>query len=239
MKRNLTARILALVGVSAVLGLFVPSSYGTLSYTADGTTVGGNTVDATADISVSGNTVTVTLTDLLPNPSSVASLLNGIMISIDGATGASGLTANNATIVNVSRAHGYTTMGVNGGVVANQWGLSGSSTITLSALATGPNYLIIGPPPYSHSNSSIAGNGPHNPFLLENETFSFTLNGSGPFDESDITGITFLFGTGCDYFTVQQTTVVPEASTVLAGAVLLVPLGIQTFRQLRRRRADA
>ncbi|HEU5396193.1 MAG TPA: hypothetical protein VFV81_03435, partial [Verrucomicrobiae bacterium] len=127
MKRNTRARVLALIGATAFLGLFAPSTYATLSYTADGTTAGGYTVDASANVSISGNTVTVTLTDLLPDPSSVANILNGIMITIDGANGASDLTANNATIVNISHAHGYTTMPVSGTTVANQWGLSGSS----------------------------------------------------------------------------------------------------------------
>src|SRR5439155_988130 len=67
------------------------------------------------------------------------------------------------------------------------WTVSGSSTIKLSALGTGqPQFLIIGPDKngnfsdgignagYTGSNSSIDGNGPHNPFILGNETFNFT-----------------------------------------------------------------
>ena len=60
----------------------------------------------------------------------------------------------------------------------------------------GPAHLIIGPPggpTYSNADGSIAGNGPHNPFL--NQSASFTLTAPNVTSDTTITGVTFSFGT--------------------------------------------
>src|SRR5262249_5528632 len=48
-------------------------------------------------------------------------------------------------------------------------------------------------PSYSNANGSIAGNGPHNPFLAESATF--TLNVPGVTSASSISAVKFQFGT--------------------------------------------
>jgi hypothetical protein len=57
--------------------------------------------------------------------------------------------------------------------------------------------LIIGPPDgsgnYSNANASIAGNGPHNPFV--DQTAAFVLSISGINSDTIVTGATFSFGT--------------------------------------------
>jgi len=222
--------------LSAIAALLAQSSFGTVSFQSALTTVGGNAVNATADISISGSTMTVTLTDLLANPGSVANILNGIQINISGVSSVSGLTANNGTYVDIAADKSYTTGALSGSTIAGAYALSGSSTITLTALGGGqPAYLIIGQPGYSAANGSIAGNAPHNPFILGSATFQFTLNGQGGFLESNISGITFLFGTGSDYSTTTRT-VVPEPATLVAGALLLLPLGVSAVRILRKNR---
>lgn len=248
-----TCKNLALAGgIAVAFGGLVQSSYGTLSFESDTTTVGGNAVSASADITISGNIMTVTLTDTLVNPSGVANVLNGIQINISGVTGVSGLSANDATIASVATAGtgSYTPTTASGTTIASAYDLSyGSSIITLTALGGGePKYLILGPdandnftynavndPGYSGANSSIAGNGPHNPFILGQETFTFNLSGS-LLSEDNISGITFLFGTGSDY-SGSTPTPVPEPSTVVAGALLLLPLGVSVARIMRKQRA--
>ena len=59
-----------------------------------------------------------------------------------------------------------------------------------------PTDLIIGPPggaTYSNANSSIAGNGPHNPFV--NQTGTFVVTVAGVTAATNITSATFSFGT--------------------------------------------
>ena len=220
--------------LGAIAALLAQSSYGTLTYQSSSTTALGNPVNATAAITISGTSMTVTLTDLLADPGSVASVLNGITVNVTGATGASGLTANAVNTVDLtsgSPVYGTAT----GATVASEFSLSHvGSAITLSSLgATGPDYLIIGPAGYGSANGSIQS-GPHNPFILGTATFQFTLSGAGSFSESNLGNLTFLFGTSTDSSTSTKTSSVPEPSTVLAGALLLVPLGVQTLRRMRK-----
>lgn len=226
--------------VLAGLGILAStqSSYAVL-YQSSSTTVGGQPVDATAQITISGTTVKVVLTDKYADPASVGSVLNGISFNVSGATGVSGLTADSANTVDLSGASPVYGS-VSGATVASEFTLSNvGSLITLSSLgSTGPDYLIIGPAGYDSANGSLQ-NGAHNPFILETATFYFTLSGKASFSESDITSLTFLFGTSTDSSTSTITNdipVVPEPSTVIAGALLLVPLGVQAARSLRNRK---
>ena len=85
-------------------------------------------------------------------------------------------------------------------VAAVGWFYSPTATAgTLDVLSgpghAGPAHLIIGPPggpTYSNADGSIAGNGPHNPFL--NQSASFTLTAPNVSSDTPITGVTFSFG---------------------------------------------
>lgn len=229
-----------ILGVLTAIGVIasIQSSHAAL-YQSATTTIGGAPVDATAQITISGTSVKVVLTDKYADPVSVGSVLNGISFNVTGATGASGLTADSANTVDLTGASPvYGT--ASGATVASEFTLGNSgSVITLSSLgSTGPDYLIVGPAGYGSANGSLQ-NGAHNPFILETATFYFTLSGKASFSESDITSLTFLFGTSRDSSTSTLTNdipVVPEPSTVVAGALLLLPLGVQAVRSLRNRK---
>src|SRR5262249_28072461 len=87
----------------------------------------------------------------------------------------------------------------------------------------GPAHTIIGPPAgtglYSAANGSIAGNGPHNPFLAG--TVSFDLTGSF-LASTTVSSATFSFGTAEGN---NVHAVVPEPTTLLLLASGLVALG--------------
>jgi hypothetical protein len=116
--------------LGALLGLLAQSSYGTIVFNSTGTSAGGNAVNASAAITISGNLVTVTLTDSLNNPNSVANLLNGIQLVVSGATGATGLGASDATALTVASGGSYTTAPVSGATIASSWALT-SATKTI------------------------------------------------------------------------------------------------------------
>jgi MYXO-CTERM domain-containing protein len=112
-----------------------------------------------------------------------------------------------------------------------------SSTGRLDVLAgpghAGPAHLIIGPPggpTYANANGSIAGNGPHNPFL--NQSATFTITAPNVSADTTITAATFSFGT-TEGVLITGVPSTPEPSSLLLG---LVGLGVVGSIGLYRRR---
>jgi len=164
--------------------------------TPDGATVGGLPVDASADINnIFGTTYIVTLSNLEANPTSVAQNLSGLSITFQN------------TVVPIAPFYqgDAVTVGANGTATPNPgaiygesgpWSMTNNKSFTAAIVsASSAGYSIIGPPgpdgTYSNANGSIAGNGPHNPFL-SSLTWSFELipvtGDIGP-----ITGVNFSF----------------------------------------------
>jgi len=96
---------------------------------------------------------------------------------------------------------------VDGGSVATGWELFdnsvdplfGTTGVQLNVLGTptAPEHTILGFPDandfYGNANASIAGNGPHNPFLATSATFILDIDGLS--DSSRISRATFQFNT--------------------------------------------
>src|SRR5262249_23487941 len=128
-----------------------------------------------------------------------------------------------------------------GSTVDTGWGLPFSTPgvfqLDVLGTPTAPAHLIIGPPGpgnvYSNAKSSIAGNGPHNPFLRP--TATFVLSAPGVTDTTTVTSATFSFGTvaGVNVAGVPTGPVpTPEPSSIaLLGAGLLATILIRK-RQL-------
>jgi hypothetical protein len=80
-------------------------------------------------------------------------------------------------------------------------------------------------------------NGSHNPYVQDELIFTFTT----ALSLSSISDVNFLFGTQADTSDTipgnGNSTPVPEASTVMAGALMLLPLGVGAIRALRKERA--
>src|SRR5215471_5596725 len=170
---------------------------GTITFnTPLGATAGGLPVDAEAVFVTSTDTLTVTLSNLLSNPKSVIQNLSdlGFTISTGQTTGtltnSSGLertVANNGTFTD-------------GAVVSTGWQLDSTGApfrLHVLGTGTGPAHTIIGGPDgtnvYSNANGSIAGNGPHNPFLAG--TVTFDLHVAGLTANDTISSAFFSFGT--------------------------------------------
>ena len=115
-----------------------------------------------------------------------------------------------------------------------------SSTGTLDVLAgpghAGPAHLIIGPPggpTYANANGSIAGNGPHNPFL--NQSATFTITAPNVSADTTITAAIFSFGTTEGASLIPGVSAVPEPSSLLLGLVGLGLVGSIGFYRRRCR----
>ena len=184
--------------LALVAALAASSAYGAvITYvTPTGSSTGGGPVDASATFTTGDGFVTVTVEDLLANPTDVAQLISDLDFVLSGVTGDFTLASSSGTDVDVA-ADGTA---IEGAVVDTGWLLDSPNVgeVHISALGSAqPEHLIIGPADangvYSNANGSIAGNDPHNPFLLQSATF--TITNSTITADTLVTAATFSFGT--------------------------------------------
>lgn len=200
---------------------------------------GCSTTNVSGSIVAGNGTVTITLNNNLTNAQVVSVIQNisGVYFQVSGYNGgAVSLSASNST-QSTNVANDGT--GVLAGAV-NPTGWAGGNsgnTITVCVVCAfgivspaGPDQTIIGGDgvgPYSAANGSIAGNDPHNPFLVG--TGTFTLIVPGVTVDSTFSNVVLQFGTEA---TPPQTQEVPEpASMFLLGSGL-----VGAAAGLRRRR---
>ncbi len=220
------------VGLLIILGLAAqPAVADTVTFTVSGT-VGGQPVSATAEVTTSANTVTIVLTNLEADPTSVIQNLNGVTFTLGGISSPSpSLSSSSGQQLTVA-SDGTFTLGSTG---STGWAVSASgANITLTVLGTliGPANTLIGPPglggTYDAAGGSIAGNSAHNPFL--NQTATFTITIPGVTADTQVTSLTFLFGTSTDS---APGTPVPEPASALLVGTGLVMLGSALKRRFR------
>lgn len=229
--------VVLLVLALATAQVAFADSFGTSGATGScsgGSTAGvtgnnGTTVNAGATISYSGGLVTVTLTNCLVNPTSISQNISDIFFSIAGATGStSGQIGSLVGTSLVTVAADGTTTTSSGSVLWNL--IVSGDTFHLTDLIgnspTTPTSTIIGAPGgggvYSNANGSIAGSGPHNPFINQTATWTFACTSCG----GAIGDVVISFGT--------TPTSVPEPASMLLLGSGLSALGFFSRRKLRK-----
>jgi PEP-CTERM motif-containing protein len=220
-----------------LLASCLAASAATITYdTAPGSTTSGGAVDATATFTTGDGTLSITLTDLLANPTDVAQLISDLEFTLSNGATSGTIASSSGQEVTIDKA-GNPTLG---STVDTGWTLNSTPTglqRDVLGTPTGPSHLIIGAPDgsnvYSNANGSIAGNGPHNPFL--NGSATFLLDIAGVTADTTVDSATFSFGTteGADLVpgTPRNNPPVPEPGTYV---MIAVGLGLVGLAQLRR-----
>ena len=209
-------------------------------------------VNARATFTTGQNLLTIVLENLQTNTKSVGQNLSDLTFTLSNPAFVTATFASDGNSA-LERSVGgdktfrdgstLTTAGAIGWVLTSQ----GSGVFHLDDLVgaghAGPEHTILGPPStpttYSSSNASIAGNGPHNPFLGESVTWA--LNIVGLTADTTITAAAFSFGTDPDSPEIigVRSPTVPEPSTVLLLALGLGGLAAWRWRCIARRFVSA
>jgi hypothetical protein len=241
------------LGTLALVFMCSPASAGSFTFaTAPGATepANGLPVNASTTITTGAGTVSVTLNNLLADPSNVPQVLTDLLFVLsNGNTLATTIGNSSGQEISIDK-DGVPTLGA---VVDTGWKLDSASlsgTIHLCEIGPGtcggglaPSHGIIGPAgpfgTYDNAKGSIAGNTSHNPFL--NQTATWTLIVPGVTGDTVVSDVVFSFNTtaGDDVpggLRVNETSTLataPEPATLaLFGTGLTV-----VAAKLRRRRA--
>jgi hypothetical protein len=213
--------------------------------TPAGSTAGGQPVSATATFTTSAGSLVITLTNLLADPTSVAQNLSDLAFNLSTGQTSGTLSSSSPFALRTIDGSGGTYADVAGSIT--HWALESNTTngglstagLRLCDLCVGgqPINTIVGPPNgsdlYLSANGSIAGSGPHNPFIGQSATFTLAIPGIT--STTTVTNAIFSFGTteGSNV-PGRPPQVVPEPATAaLLGGGLIALAWI-----LRRRKAS-
>jgi hypothetical protein len=208
-------------------------------------TINGLPVSATADLSGTAgtNTLTLVLTNTSAGHTSVAQALVGFQFMICDSQGnllpitVTGISAQSGRAIFFNGSTTATDVGGTAAADTLGWGLN--ATLGVTALGfTGPNgtnppdEAILGPPTsglnYAGANNSITDTGSHQPFVMQTATFTLTLSGNLPSGFCICPDVTFFFNTdGTPLAT-------PEPMSMLLFGSGLLGLGAALRRRVRK-----
>lgn len=167
--------------VAGAMAVAANAGAATITYNVTGV-LDGKAVGANVTFTSGAGTLAVSLFNTVPNPTSVIQNISGLEFGLGSLMTAS-LTSSSGLPRSVAGNGSYS----DGAVGATDWLFSMTgSTVMLNGLGSGgPDQTIIGAAGAGgtyNANGSIAGNGPHNPFLAGVVTFDLAVAGLTPQD---------------------------------------------------------
>jgi len=191
----------------------------------------GKPVNAGATFAADGTMLTITLANLVTDPTAVSQNLSGLSFTFTTGETAGTLVSSTADFIRIGRQHSVTADGSGSAGWDLLTGFAGGLRLDLLGSEVVPAHTIIGPPGvggmYDSANRSLAGNAPHNPFI--DQTATFVLN--VPISEGTrIDEVIFSFGTalGQDATGTQP---VPEPASLLLFGTGLGWLGLRRWHK--------
>ena len=195
--------------------------------TPAGATAGGQPVNATASFDTEDGFVSIVIANNQPNPKSIIQAISDLSFNLSNVTSGT-LGLHNFSQERTIAADGTFT---DGNVVDPGWALSNvGSTFHLNVLGTptAPAHLIIGLPGlgsvYSNANASIAGNGPHNPFLGLSAVFQI-VDPAITID-TQVSNVVFSFGTEAGHNVPAGNNIPDSGATVALLGLALIGLAV-------------
>lgn len=230
MKKSLFSYFLT---AAALAALYAPIA-GATTITGTAGTCGSESANYTFTAFSGGFTLAVK--DNTAGPTSICQALTGVDLTLSGGQiGTLTSVADSQSLIDIA----------SDGTITNvagspDWIQPSTSSNFVTALgSSGPDDALLGPVctsgNYSCSNSSIAGNDPHNPFAVG--TVTLTYSGAEVTSATRLTNITLYFGTDTEHFSSTPSSV-PEPTTFLFTGIGLVGLGYGSKR-FRRSTASA
>jgi hypothetical protein len=229
MKRSLFSYFLTAAVFAA---LYVPTA-GAATITGTAGSCGPESVDYTFSAFSGGFTLAVT--NNTAGPTSICQAVSGVDLTLSGGlVGSLTSVTDTQSLINIA----------SNGTITNAAGSpdwiqpSTSSNFVTALGSSGPDDTLLGPVcasgNYSCSNSSIAGNDPHNPFAVGTVTLHYS--GAGITSATQLSGIIVYFGTDTEHIT-SNVPSVPEPATWWLTGIGLAAL-IVGSKKIRRSQAS-
>ena len=189
-------------------------------------TASNASVSASATIATNANSLTVVLTNLETNIVTSAQAISGIQMTLSDTPTSAALSTASGQLIDIN----------NGSFVLDaatisHWGAgSSAATVTLETIGTfgaggTPKNLIIGPAPYTNTNSGVAN---FNPYIQNTGTFSLSVPSIT--DHTMVTAVSFFFGTLPETTLGGIVTKAPEPMSLVLLGTGVIGLGLMRRR---------